>query len=53
MKVVYVSDIDIGMPNNANSVHVANMARLFNEAGFEVDAICERPKDGVLLEDTA
>lgn len=51
-KVVYVSDIDIGTPNNANSVHVANMARLFDKAGFKVDAICERPKDERLLENT-
>lgn len=52
MKVVYVSDIDIGMPNNANSIHVANMARLFHKAGFEVAAICESPKNGILLENT-
>lgn len=52
MKIVYVSDIDIGMPSNANSIHVAHMAQLFYKAGFNVEVICERNKNGIQLENT-
>ena len=52
MRIVYLSDIDIGIPNNANSVHVANMAVLLHKAGHDVSAICEFPKNGIVLPDT-